>query len=174
MPQPTAGDNPEKVPVGRVRRAVGLKGELSVTAYGNDPSRFRPGMALQIQDTEYSVLSARQGPRGAVLLKIEGIPDSDSAELLRGAEVLADVGDLPQQPDGVYYHYQLIGLAVRTADGREIGAVLEIMETGGNDVYIVRSAGGQETLVPALKDVVVDIDLAAGTMTIDPPPGLIG
>jgi 16S rRNA processing protein RimM len=173
MPQPPAGASQEKIPVGRVRRAVGLKGELSVTAYGDDPARFKPGTVLEIRDLEYTVLSARQGPRSAILLMLEGVSDPDAAAQLRDAEILVEASVLPQQPDGVYYYYQLIGLAVRTVDGHGLGSVSEIMETGGNDVYVVKADSGQETLIPAVKEVVVDIDLAAGTMTIDPPPGLI-
>lgn len=163
----------EWVPVGSVRRPAGLKGEIAITAYGDDPARFPPGMPLQIRGAQYQVSSSRRGPRSSILLRLDGIDDVDAAGALRGAEILADPASLPDQPQGVYYHYQLIGLTVRTVAGDNVGELVEIMETGGNDVYVVKAVEGQEILVPAVADVIVEVDLADGIMKIDPPRGLL-
>ena len=74
-------------------------------------------------------------------------------------------------PDGSYYYFQILGLRVRTDDGEELGRVHEILATGGNDVYVVRGPAG-ERLVPALGDVVLDVDLDRGLMTVSLPEGL--
>ena len=75
-------------------------------------------------------------------------------------------------PDGEYYWCDLLGLRVVTVEGVELGTVAEIIDTGSNDVYVVRSAE-REYLIPALADVVVAIDLATRTMTVSPPEGLL-
>ena len=74
-------------------------------------------------------------------------------------------------PDGSYYYFQILGLRVRTEGGEELGRVHEILATGGNDVYVVRGPAG-ERLVPALGDVVLDVDLDRGLMTVSLPEGL--
>jgi len=72
-----------------------------------------------------------------------------------------------------FYHRQIIGLVAITSEGREIGKVVEIMETGSNDVYVVRGQG-KEYLIPAVKDVISSVDLDSGTITIIPIDGLLG
>jgi 16S rRNA processing protein RimM len=74
-------------------------------------------------------------------------------------------------PDGEYYQFQLIGLAVETKDGERLGTLRSIFETGGNDVYVV-DCGGKELLVPAIEDVVCEIDLENNRMIVDLPEGL--
>ena len=79
--------------------------------------------------------------------------------------------DVDPLPDGSYYYFQIIGLRVRTDDGEELGRVHEILATGGTDVYVVRGPAG-ERLFPALSDVVLDVDVDRGVMTISLPEGL--
>ena len=92
--------------------------------------------------------------------------------MLRNAVIEMGEKDLPALPENEYYHRQIIGLAVITSEGNEIGRVTEIMETGSNDVYIVKGQG-KEYLIPAIKDIVTHIDLASGTITITPLHGLL-
>ena len=81
--------------------------------------------------------------------------------------------DLWPLPDGSYYHFQIVGLTVFTVDGVPLGEVVDILETGSNDVYVIRDDEGKEHLLPALKDVVKDIDLEKGLMLVQPLPGLL-
>jgi 16S rRNA processing protein RimM len=92
--------------------------------------------------------------------------------LLRNALIEIVGADLPLLRENEFYHVQIIGLTVITSEGREIGRVIGIMETGSNDVYIVRGQG-KEYLIPAIRDVISNIDLAAGTITITPMEGLL-
>jgi 16S rRNA processing protein RimM len=79
--------------------------------------------------------------------------------------------EVPSAEEGEYFHYELLGLKVRTVEGEDLGEVVEILETGSNDVYVVRGAAG-EILVPALSKVVREIDIASGLMVVDLPEGL--
>ncbi len=79
--------------------------------------------------------------------------------------------EVPSAEEGEYFHYELLGLKVRTVEGEDLGEVAEILETGSNDVYVVRGAAG-EILVPALSKVVREIDIASGLMVVDLPEGL--
>ncbi len=103
-------------------------------------------------------------------MKFAEISTPEDADVLRGAVVEANASDLPEQPKGVYYHYQIIGLKVLTESGEALGRVSEIIESPANDVYVVTpDDGGDELLVPALEEVVRSIDVAGGVITVDLP-----
>jgi 16S rRNA processing protein RimM len=106
--------------------------------------------------------------RGHATLSLQGITDRDAAEELRGTVVRIDREQPAPLEEDEFYHYQLIGLTVKTEAGETLGTVVEIIETGANDVYVVKDAEGKETLIPALKDVVPVIDIEAGTMIVRP------
>ncbi len=80
--------------------------------------------------------------------------------------------NLPALPDNKFYHHQIIGLFVVTPEGEKIGQIAEIIETGSNDVYVVKGPV-KEYLIPAIKDVISSIDLSSGTVTITPMKGLL-
>jgi 16S rRNA processing protein RimM len=108
-----------------------------------------------------------------VYLRFDEIDDRNAAEALRGLDVLVAREDAVHLPEGQFFWHQVIGLRVEDTSGRALGAVSEILETGANDVYVVKGTG-REILVPAIKDVVRVIDPAAGRMVIDPLPGMLG
>jgi 16S rRNA processing protein RimM len=118
------------------------------------------------------VVAARAAGRGRVVLRLAGIEDRDAALALRGAEVEVEREALPALAAGEYYRCDIVGLGVWFDDGREIGVVTDVIETGANDVFVVRGADGREVLVPVIADVVVAIDLGAGRVTIRTVPGL--
>jgi 16S rRNA processing protein RimM len=105
------------------------------------------------------------------LLMLTGVSDRESAESLRGLTVYADQDEALPLEEGEYYQFQIKGLSVRTQDGQDLGSVTEVLETGANDVYVVVGSAG-ELLLPAIRDVILGIDLAAGTMTVRVPEGL--
>jgi 16S rRNA processing protein RimM len=107
-----------------------------------------------------------------VLIRLDACPDLAHAEAFREYEVLIARQYFPALPEGEYYWFELEGLAVYASDGRYMGTVAEIIYTGSNDVFVVR-AGSQETLVPALKDVVRIIDVGRGEMHLFAVPGLL-
>ena len=103
---------------------------------------------------------------------LEGITDANLAEPLRGKNVFADEADLPPPAENEFYFRDVIGCEVVLLDGRRIGIVEEIIATGANDVFVVRG-DGKEVLVPAIEDVVKEIDVEGRRVVIDAVPGLL-
>ena len=134
--------------------------------------RFKRGNTVLIRGEPHIIQGARiQG--GTVLLKLEYVSDRDVAARMRGAEIEVPTEQAVSLPKGQFYWHQVIGLQVEDIASREkLGEVTDIIETGANDVYIVRGARG-EILVPAIKDVVKQIDPESGRMLIQPLPGML-
>ena len=158
--------------VGVIERPRGLNGELKALPLTDFPERFAPGARVYIAG------SARQVERvnwqkGRVYLFIEGIADRDSADQLRGELIEVPDSERPKADEPYWYVDEIQGLRVVGVDGRELGTVREVLRTGANDVYIVERGDERDLLVPALRDVVVNIDAAAGVMTVDLPDGLL-
>jgi 16S rRNA processing protein RimM len=108
------------------------------------------------------------------LLHLESVDDRNAAEKYRGAEVRLRSSEIPGLPPGTYYHWQIIGLHVITEEGEPLGRVTEILQTGANDVYVVRGETQGEILIPAIEPVVREIDLEAQTVRVHLLPGLRG
>ena len=106
-----------------------------------------------------------------MILRFRGFRDRRQAQKLTGLWLWVPRSEVPSAQEGEYFHYQLIGLKVRTVDGEDLGELAEILETGSNDVYVVAGGDG-EILVPALSRVVREIDIAGGLMVVDLPEGL--
>ena len=92
---------------------------------------------------------------------------------MRGEELTVLPEQVEPLPDGMFYHFQILDLRVFTHDGEQLGVVSEIIVTGGNDVYVVHKEGRRDILIPALPDVVLDVNIDAGAMTVSLPDGLI-
>lgn len=173
-PQPPARTKPQADPdegfvaVGRVLAPFGLKGELKVQALTDNPARFRPRAKLWAGQQPVSVATSREA-QGYVYLTLKGFADRTSVEKFRHALLQVPEADLPPLPEGEYYRFQLVGLTVVDRDGRTLGTLDEIIETGANDVYRVRAPDGTDILLPALADVIISVDLAARRMVVDPP-----
>lgn len=134
----------------------------------------KPGEAEPTSPREHAVVRARVVPhtRGAqVVLSLEGIEDRDAADALRGWLIQVPENEAWKLPKGQYYWHQIVGLDVVTTDGRRLGPVAEILETGANDVYVVKREAG-ELLLPAIKDVVKKISPERGEMVVELLPGM--
>jgi len=156
------------VAVGRVLGPFGLKGELKVQSLTDNPKRFAPRSKLWLGQQHVTVATAREA-QGYVYLTLKGFPDRSAVESFRHALIQVPESDLPPLPAGEFYRFQLVGLSVFDREGASLGTIEEVLETGANLVYRVRSADGKETLIPALEDVVVSIDLESKRMVVDPP-----
>ena len=168
------------VVVGRIGRPHGLRGQVSVEVRTDDPERrLAPGMTVRTDPAAAGPLTITDGRvhSGRLLLTFEGVLDRSAAELLRGVLLVADVdpAERPEDPDEFYDH-QLVGLDVETVEGTRVGAVAEVLHLPGQDVLAVRRADADDTaevLVPFVSEMVPVVDLAAGRVVIDPPPGLL-
>jgi 16S rRNA processing protein RimM len=158
------------VPVGKVVRAIGLKGYLGV---GGSDGALASLTSLVLRragkDDRREVLEAR--PQGKVwAVRLEGISDRTAAEGVVGAEVLADREALGEAGLDAHWWTDLEGLPVVTVQGEVVGRVTGLFETGGVDVLVVTGDRG-ESLIPLAP--YVEVDLAAGRIVVDPPEGLL-
>jgi 16S rRNA processing protein RimM len=112
-----------------------------------------------------------------MLILFAGINRREDAETLRGIWLFVPEDDAVELDEGVYWIHDLMGLTVQSASGQQYGAITDVLSTGANDVYVVRTEApfnkGKDLLIPAIADVVQEVDIDAGTMTIDLPPGLV-
>ena len=115
------------------------------------------------------VVSSRQD-KAHLVVRLDAVGDRTTAESLRGSHLTVPREEVAPAPRGSYYHYQIIGLDVVTEDGASLGQVVQILQTGSNDVYVVRDGEGRETLVPALADVLLEVDPERGQMLVRLPP----
>ena len=146
----------------------GLKGELKVQALSDNADRFKAKAKLWAGQQPVTVAKAREA-QGHLYLTFKGFPDRESVDKFRHALLQIPETELQPLPEGEYYRFQLIGLAVVNRDGGALGTLDEIIATGANDVYRVHPAEGADVLIPALADVILSVDLAARRMVVDPP-----
>jgi 16S rRNA processing protein RimM len=164
-----------QVTVGRIGRPHGIRGAVVVGVRTDEPElRFAVGSRLDTDRPEPGSLTvaATRWHSGELLVRFEGYRDRTAAEELRGISLSIDSGTLaPTGDPDVFHDHELIGLTVRTADGTEIGVVEDVLHPA-QDVLSIRAASG-EILVPFVKAIVTEVDVANGVLVIDPPPGLL-
>lgn len=166
--RPARDPRPGFVAVGRVLAPFGLKGELKVQPLTDNPARFAPKSRLYADEQPVTVVASREAG-GHLYVRLKGFNDRTSVEKLRHAMLQVPESELPALPEGEYYRFQLVGLEVVRRDGTPLGTLEEVIETGANDVYRVRTPEGEDVLLPALDDVIVSVDLDAKRMVVDPP-----
>ena len=165
----------DRVTIGKIVGVHGVKGLLKIHSYAESLEILQPGTMISVSTAEgrkknYEIDWIKSHSRGA-LLALNTISDRDQAKPLIGADLQIEKRVLPELETGVYYWYELIGLKVFTIDDRYLGRLESIIETGANDVYVVRN-DRREILIPALKSVVQKIDIKAKSMRVDLPDGL--
>jgi 16S rRNA processing protein RimM len=166
----------ELLAIGKITGTHGIRGVVKVHLYSGDDSTLRAVKELVLRHSDgrqqnFSIV-ALQGHGRKTLLTLKGYESIDEVLPLVGGELVVRRDQFPEPDADEYYWADLIGLRVITGDGVELGALREIIETGSNDVYVVQGRG-KEYLIPALVDVIRDIDLEAGTMTVTPLDGLL-
>jgi 16S rRNA processing protein RimM len=164
------------VGLGQVSGAHGIRGALKVRANTEasttDPEVFIALEEVWIGGQSYQVLEAR-ALKTQVILKLAGVDTRNQAEALVGLAVEGDRVRFPELPEGEYYWFQVLGLpVVNAADGALLGYLEDIIPTPAHDVYVVRQ-GEREVLLPAVEDVIVEINLVEGVVRAAPPEGLL-
>jgi len=150
--------------VGQVVGAYGLDGAVKVLPLTDFADRFDEGATFLIDGTEREVEWSRDGHPGLVL-KLRGIDNRTIAELFRGRYLEIPEADVRPLGEGRFYHHQVVGLAVLTSSGRQLGTIAEVLERPANDVWVSRE-GVIEHLIPATRDAVVEVDIAAGRVVV--------
>lgn len=158
------------VAVGRVVGAWGVNGDLKVEPL-SPAGLLSPGRSVTVSGLERTIERSKKAGR-FLSLKLAGIESREDARPLQGAYLEALETNLQSLGEGEYYRFQLLGLAVRSSAGRNLGRVTDILSTASNDVYIVQGPFG-EILVPAIDDIVLNVDIEGGTITVEVVPGLL-
>jgi len=165
---------PDYLAVGLLRKPHGLRGDLLLEIYTDFPERLKPGTTILAGDKHQPLKITRRRPTNdGMILGFEGINTPEEAGKWRATVVYVPTADRPTLPEGQYYHHEMIGLTVVDETEKVLGELTEIIITGANDVYVVTPAEGKDILLPALKEVILAIDLPANTMRVHLLPGLI-
>ena len=167
-----------RVIVGQIMSARGVKGEVKVLPLVDDPAFFSRIGRLWLDGADDGgeprrIIRARPN-KGHVLLQFEGVDTRTAAEALSGLKLSVPPSEMPPLEEGLYYHFELEGLRVQTDEGAFLGILDHIMETGSNDVYVVRNPQGDELLIPATKEVIRAVNLAEKTITVSVMEGMFG
>jgi 16S rRNA processing protein RimM len=165
----------ERVCVARIGAAHGVRGEVRVFPYTEDPLAIRSYGELQDESgtRKFQVASARAG-NGHIVVRFKGIDDRNAAEKLTHVELFVPRDRLPQpEDDGTFYQADLIGLRVETKNGETLGEVIAVPNYGAGDLLEIRPlSGGATLLLPFVDEFVPKVDLEGGKIVADPPAGL--
>lgn len=182
-------NRPEKIKIGKIVSAVGIRGEVKVYPYTDYPERFEE---LEGAYAEKDIKGApkavekhlRELPRvefekvryqkGMVILKLRDVDDRNAAEALRDSFLMIGEEDLRELEEGKYYLFDLIGLEAVDQEGRHLGVVDDVLQNTAQDLYVIRDDEGKTHLVPGVKEIITDIDINSGIIKIKPIEGLFG
>jgi len=158
--------------IGRIVGPFGIRGEVKVVATTDFLDRFDPGGEILLRlpggRKVFRIERSRRHKTG-IILKLEGVDSRTGAEDLRNIDIVIGESDLRELGEDRFYVFDIIGLRVVTEDGREQGIVTEVLQGGANDVYVTSTG----LCIPALKDVVTEVDVKRCVMTIRAVPGLL-
>lgn len=170
----------QRVELGLVVGAHGLRGEIRVRLYGDGPENLALQSDVWLGDDLddpgarlYAVLGSGSGRGGEMRLALEGVDSRDAAQALRGQHVLTLADQLEPLEEGEFYWHELIGCQVETGAGELLGKVAEIWDAGQHDVLVVCGKDSRQILVPTAREIMREVDRKARRIVIDAIPGLI-
>jgi 16S rRNA processing protein RimM len=145
--------------VGFLRRAHGVRGEIIMDLHTDFPERLRSGRRLFVGDKhQLLTLSGVRPHAKGLLVKFTGVETPEDVVPFRNQWVYVKAADVPGLPEGKLYQHELFGFQVVDEHGNPLGELVEIIETGANDVYVVRNESGKEILLPAIPSVILETD----------------
>lgn len=161
--------------VGVITQTHGIKGEVKVFPTTDDAQRFKKLKKVTLDNgrerRELEITSVKFF-KNLVILKFKGIDDINDVEKYKKAPLFVSREDAVPLEENEYFIADLIGLKVMSDEGEELGTLDDVLQTGANDVYVVKSDNGEEILVPAIKDCVKNVDIEGGVITLHLLPGL--
>lgn len=162
-------DEPVYIALGFLRRAHGIHGEMVMDILTDFPERLRPNRPVFIGEEHepHRLGTVRQANKN-MLVSIKGFTNPEMAARFRNAYIYVRAETLPELPEDAYYYHELMGINVLDESRNPLGELVEIIETGANDVYVVRNNAGAEQLIPAIADVVLVVDLERQEMIVRP------
>jgi 16S rRNA processing protein RimM len=170
---PAAGE-PAFLAVGKVRRPHGVTGDVLVEIYTDFPERLQPKASVYAGEDHLPLTISRQRFHNeGALLAFDGFSTPEQVGRFRNQILYIKSTEVEELPEGEYYFHELLGLSVLDETGEFLGNVTEIMETGANDVYVITNDAGRELLLPAINEVILDVDLVSKVMKVHLLPGLL-
>jgi 16S rRNA processing protein RimM len=164
---------PVYLTVGFLRRPHGLQGEIIMDLHTDFPDRMKSGRKLLVgEEHQPMTLTSVRPHQLGLLVKFKGIETPDDAGKFRNQWVFIKAQDAPPLPEGQIYQHELFGFKVLDENEVLLGELVEILETGANDVYVVRDESGKEILLPAIPSVILDLDTGHRLMRVHLLEGL--
>ena len=162
--------------IGKVVKPHGLRGEVKIISFAESVDTYNNLDRIYLKQNDGStkplhIIKARKS-KNLVILGLKEIADIESAEGIRGLELFLDRKDMEELPEGEYYQNDLIGFSVFTDAGLDLGIVKDIMPTGSHDLIVVKK-GKTEHIIPAIKDVLREVNLKERKLIIEPLEGLL-
>lgn len=174
----SADPDAERIVVAQIGAAHGVRGEVRLKSFTEDPLAVRAYGALEADDGRtVTIASARPASGGQpdmLVVRLNGVTSRDDAEALNGLRLSVPRSRLPETDKDEFYHADLIGLAAVAKDGRAVGTVVAVYDYGAGDLLEIAPDAGATFLLPFTRDTVPQVDIAGGSLVIDPPQGLIG
>ena len=161
----------DKFEVGKIVNTFGIKGEVKVALYTENINNFKKGNKIYVNNKEMQIEKSRL-QKNMLILKLKGVDNMTDAEDLRDSIITVE-RNKKELPSGTYYIADLIGLDVYTDEGNLLGKIIDIYNTGANDIYTVKNLEGKEVLLPAIKEVVKQVDLQNEKIIVHILKGLI-
>jgi 16S rRNA processing protein RimM len=164
---------PVYLTVGFLRRPHGVQGEIIMDLHTDFPERMKRGRKLFVgEDHQPMTLTSVRPHQNGLLVKFKGIETPDDAGKLRNTWVYIQAKDAPPLPEGQLYQHELFGFKIVDEDGNPLGVLVEIIEAGANNVYVVRDDSGKEILLPAIPSVILELDTGRRLMKVHLLEGL--
>jgi len=165
---------PAFLAAGKIRRPHGVHGETLLEVWSDFPERLTPNRVVYLGEKHQAVtLLSQRAHQDGLLLSFAGITTPEEVGRFRNQVLYVDAGEAPELEEGEYYFHELYDLPVVDAEGKSLGTLTEIIETGANDVYVVTTPAGKEILLPVIPEVILDVDLDSRKMTVRLLPGLV-
>ncbi len=162
---------PQFISIGEVLAPHGTNGHFKVRQITDFPKRFSAGSKIYIDRLPFSIEHSSFQKSGFII-KINGIDNPEDAANLRGKQIEIDRSQLKSLANGQYYHFQLTGLEVFTDKGEPVGRLKQVLDSPGNDIYVVEGKEG-EILIPAVEDVIKLVDVKNRRIVIEAIDGLL-
>jgi len=163
--------NQNRVAVGEINSPWGIKGHVKVTPLTSNPERLQPKQQVFVGDLALTITDAKIVGKIPVV-QFSSFTTRNSVESLKGSLIEILEKDLPKLPENIFYIHDIVGLTVFTDDGEVVGEVIEVLQTGANDVYVIRPSNGKDVLIPALESVIVAIKIEDESLIIRSNTGL--
>ena len=158
----------ERIVIGRVGAAHGIRGDLRIIPLTDFPERFAALREVMVGDELLHIESMKQQGKN-FLMRFREYTVREAAQRLTGQLLTVTRAEAAPLDEGEYYVFDIVGLTAYDEEGHELGTVENVLKTGSNDVYVVRAEDGREILIPALRAVVLAIDVPGGRMTVRLP-----